>query len=236
MNCEGNTEEAEPQLVDEHGDLLLHVNFQQSHVRQYRVVIASLRSHSTFFDALLDDTKFSEGIAVQARLANLRANHVDMSSVPPCDLPRVTVSDVAVGRANPSSNSVAGAFRLFLDILHGRFVWPASDKAVKKPDFLALLAHYAEAFGAVACVKSCIAARLEHLLPLDLQNPTGGLKEEKVRQKIYIGLVMGLSQWVRTYSASLIIHGSFKWQETYESDQGLEDGGLPWENLSGGVE
>ena len=236
MERDGISEEVNTQLVDEYGDLLLHVNFHQSHVRQYRVAISPLRNHSTFFDALLDDTKFSEGIAVQARLTDLRTHHVDISSVPSAHLPRVTISDVAIGRQRTHGSSVDGAFGFFLNILHGSSEWSAGDKTVRKTDFLALLAHYAEAFGAVSCVRSCISARLEHSLPSDLQNPAGGFKEEKARQKIYIGLVMGLSLWVRMYSASLIIHGSDKWQEIYESDQGLDDEGLPWENLSGGVE
>lgn len=233
---DATSREEEPMVIDVQGDLILLVNYSESSARHYRVAVSALCNHSSYFATLLDSTKFSEGIAVQSRLADLRSLHTDIASVPHVDLPRVTISDVFVGPRSSHGSLPDSAFHLFLEILHGRLEWSISKKTVRQPDFLALLVHYAEAFGAVPRVSQCIKTQVKNLLLSDLEQRPNGVKEEKARQKLYIGLTLGFPLWVQIYSASLIIHGSYQWSEAHDSGQGSGSEDFPWEYLSGGVE
>lgn len=227
----------DPIVIDTQGNLLLHVSYSQTLTQYYRVSAAVLRAQSTYFDNLLDGTKFSEGIAVDTKLSALRLSHTDLAAVPPIELPRVTISDIAVGPVGAGTRTCESAFGLLLEILHGCLQWSiVKTKGYVRPITLALLAHYAEAFTAIPSVAREIRLLSEKGYIRGNARPGVEVKEEKSRAKIYAGLILGLPDWVRSHSAGLIIWGSKKWSEEYE--QGSHEGNenYPWDYLSGGLE
>ncbi|KAL8687069.1 MAG: hypothetical protein Q9218_006655 [Villophora microphyllina] len=225
-----------PIVIDEQGGLLLLVYYSNGLTRRYRVAIPVLRTHSSYFDRLLDSTKFSEGIAVESRLADLRKRYPHIASVSYDELPVVTLSDVHV-KSSLSSSLFESAFEFFLRILHGKPEWPNRRKATAgQSTFLAVLTHFADMFAAVPFVSSYIKPQtLNGLLHGDMRPPIE-ISEDKSRRKLYVGLVMGLPQWVRFYSAALIIQGSRRWLEEDGNSETVEPNELPWDNLPGGVE
>ncbi|KAL8925362.1 MAG: hypothetical protein Q9172_002242 [Xanthocarpia lactea] len=227
----------DPMVIDIQGDLLLHVHYNKDLTQYYRVSVSVLGKQSSYFSNLLDTTKFSEGIAVHSKLASLRKSHTDMATVPPLELPTVTISDIGVGPTRVHTGLCEGAFGLLLEILHGCLQWSiVKTKGYVRPIILALLAHYAEAFAAIPSVSREIHALSEKGYIRDSARRTIDVKEDKSRQKIYAGLIFNLPDWVQTHSAALIIWGSKRWMK---DDDGVGTAGsdeYPWDYLSGGVE
>ncbi|KAL8635323.1 MAG: hypothetical protein Q9228_007175 [Teloschistes exilis] len=225
-------------VIDERGDLLLLVRHSKEVARRYRVTTSVLRTHSSYFDALLDGTKFSEGRAVDARLADLRKLYPDIAAAPYKELPSVTISEVDVSPSSLSSGLSGSAFEFFLRILHGHPEWPNNRRKASagQSTFLAVLTHFAEMFASVPHLSLYIKAQMETgQFPRDIR-PSVELSEEKCRRKLYVGLVLGLPQWVRLYSAALIIRGSHRWCEDEESCEKADCDDFPWHTLAGGVE
>ncbi|KAL8773381.1 MAG: hypothetical protein Q9209_001775 [Squamulea sp. 1 TL-2023] len=226
----------DPILIDTQGDLLLHVHFNKDLTQDYRVSISVLRKQSSYFENLLDSTKFSEGSAVDSKLTHLRQSLTEIARVPPSELPTVTISDVAVGPADASTSLCESAFGLLLEILHGCLQWSiVKTKGYVRPNILALLAHYAEAFVAIPAVSLEIRALSEKGYIRGNAKPAMDIKEDKSRQKVYAGLILGLPDWVSTHSAALIIMGSKRWMED-EHHGSADSEEYPWDCLGGGVE
>ncbi|KAL8805971.1 MAG: hypothetical protein Q9182_001628 [Xanthomendoza sp. 2 TL-2023] len=224
----------DPIVVDTQGDLLLHVNYSSILTHYYRVSLSVLRERSIYFDNLLDRAKFSEGIAVDAKLSALRKSNRDPAAVPSYELPKVVISDIGVGPLGVSSKLCGSAFGLLLEILHGRLQWSSVRvKGDVRSIIIALLAHYAEAFAAVPSVSQEIQLLSQQGYIRGSARPDADMKEDKSRQKIYAGLLLGLPDWVRTHSAALIVSDSKRWAPDYEHNSN-ED--YPWDYLSGGVE
>ncbi|KAL8664263.1 MAG: hypothetical protein Q9202_003213 [Teloschistes flavicans] len=224
-------------VIDERGDLLLLVRHNKELARHYRVTTSMLRTHSSYFDALLDCTKFSEGKAVDSRLADLRKLYPDIASASCDELPTVTMSEVDVCSPKLSSGLSGSAWEFFLRILHGHPEWPNRRKMpAGQSTFLALLTHFAERFASVPHLSLYIKTQMQNgHLQGDIRPPIE-LNEDQSRRKLYIGLVLGLPQWVRFYSAALVIRGSHRWFEGEESSEAADRNGLPWDALAGGVE
>lgn len=227
----------DPIVIDSQGDLLLIVHYNEDLTQYYRVSVSVLRKQSSYFDNLLDTTKFSEGIAVDGKLATLRKCHKDIACVPPSALPTVTISDIGIGPAEARTNFCEGSFGLLLEILHGCLQWSiVKTKGYVRPVILALLAHYAEAFAAVPAVSTEIHALSEKGHIRGNVRPTKDIREDKSRQKIYAGLILDLPDWVQTHSAALIIWGSKRWMGENEHSNSVDTEEYPWDYLSGGVE
>ncbi|KAL8803186.1 MAG: hypothetical protein Q9223_006332 [Gallowayella weberi] len=224
----------DPIVVDTQGDLLLHVNYSSALTHYYRVSLSVLRDQSIYFKNLLDRAKFSEGIAVDAKLSALRKSHRDLAAVPSYELPRVDISDIGIGPLGVSSKLCESAFGLLLEILHG-CLQRSSVRAngYVRSIILALLAHYAEAFAAVPSMSREVNLLSQQGYICGSARPDADTKEDKSRQKIYAGLILGLPDWVRTHSAALIVRGSKRWAPEYEHNSN-ED--YPWDYLGGGVE
>lgn len=221
-------------VIDSQGDLVLHVNFYEGFSQHYRVSVSALREHSPYFSALLDSTKFSEGIAVESRLTDLRMTHTDMGSVLAAQLPEVSILDVGVG-PNTAGPSCEEAFRLCLGILHRSPALLVGNKA-RIRFIYALLAHYAEAFAVVPAVSAHVESRWPDKSSKSFDPCNMESKENRIRQELYIGLVLGLPSTVSAYSAALIVWGSAIWFEEHEDGSIADTDGYPWDYLGGGVE
>lgn len=227
----------EPIVIDERGDLVLLVRHGEEVVRRYRVTTSVLRTHSPYFDALLDGTKFSEGRAVDAKLADLRKLYPDIAAASWEELPSVTMSEFGVCSASLSAGLLGSPFEFLLRILHGHPEWPVRRKAAAGPStFLAVLTHFAEIFASVPHLSLYIKAQMMDGHFQGDMRPSVELSEDKCRRKLYVGLVLGLPQWVRLYSAALIIRGSRRWYEDEESSEKAGRDDFPWDSLAGGVE
>ncbi|KAL8674035.1 MAG: hypothetical protein Q9168_001567 [Polycauliona sp. 1 TL-2023] len=226
----------DPIVIDTQGDLLLDVCYNKNLRQYYRVSVSVLRNQSIYFDNLLS-TKFSEGIAVDSKLATLRKNHKALACVPPSALPMVTVSDIGIGPADARTHLCESSLGLLQEILHGCLQWSiVKTKGYVRPIILALLAHYAEAFAAIPSVSKEIHALSEKGYIRGNARPTKDVREDKSRQKIYAGLILDLPEWVQTHSAALINWGSKRWLEDNEHGDSLDTLEYPWDCLGGGVE
>ncbi|KAL9005245.1 MAG: hypothetical protein Q9188_001967 [Gyalolechia gomerana] len=227
-----------PVIIHPQGDLLLHVNFCGNLSWDYRVSISALREKSAYFSALLDGSKFSEGIAVESRLTGLRTTYTDMASPPISELPRVTLSDVGVG-PNPVHSAVEAAFNIFLEILHGSPPEPKGSKAHIRMLY-AVTVYFADRFAAINVIRSYILNHWTDALCMKFnaiaKSATKSSKEVKARQMLYIGLVLDCPSTVEHYSAALVIWGSTRWLEMHEERSTAGEEGFPWDYLDGGVE
>lgn len=221
-------------VIDPWGDLLLHVKYSVDLLQKYQVSISALRKHSSYFSALLDSSKFSEGIAVESRLADLRTTYKDMASIPAIELPRVTLSDVGVG-PNPTSSFVEAAFRLCLGILHGSPSPPDGGKAGNRLLY-ALLVYFADMLAVIPPISQYMIIHWSEALFTNLDPTTKKPKELKIRQMLYIGLSLGFSKTVATYSAALVVWGSKRWLGLYDGSSTAGEAEFPWDYLEGGVE
>ncbi|KAL9017336.1 MAG: hypothetical protein Q9185_005334 [Variospora sp. 1 TL-2023] len=221
-------------VIDHHGDLILHVKYCQDIFRRYRVSTSVLCSHSFYFSALLDSAKFSEGMVVESKLAELRKQYPDIGKVPAQKLPVVTLSDVGVGPKTAVSSSEE-AFRLCLGILHESPLLPTGNKA-RVRFIYALLAHYAEVYAATAIVAKHVESRWPDHLCKASDPSTVKPTEIKIRQELYMGLVLGFRKVTSLYSAVLVVLGSRRWAEGHDDHSTTDDGEYPWDYLLGGVE
>ncbi|KAL8720588.1 MAG: hypothetical protein Q9225_002577 [Loekoesia sp. 1 TL-2023] len=221
-------------VVDPQGDLILHVKYNVDLLQRYQVSISVLRKHSSYFSALLDSSKFSEGIAVESRLADLRTRYTDMASIPAIELPRVTLSDVGVGPKS-SSSFVEAAFRLCLGILHGSPSPPDGGKAGNRLLY-ALLIYFADMLAVIPAVSEYMIIHWSESLFANLDPSTKRPKELKIRQMLYIGLSLGFAKTVTVYSTALVVWGSNRWLEVHNGGSTAGEEEFPWDYLEGGVE
>ncbi|KAL8899557.1 MAG: hypothetical protein Q9207_006141, partial [Kuettlingeria erythrocarpa] len=221
-------------IIDPQGDLLLNVSFYEDLSQHYRVSISVLRDQSSYFSVMLDSTKFSEGIAVGERLADLKKLNQDISTVPPRQLPAVTISDIGVGSRTSGDLSEA-AFRLCLQILHNSAELPVGNRA-RVRFICAILVHYAEVFAVIPPIseyyRSCWPDRISRSYDPFSTKPS----EIKIRQDLYIGLVFGLPRTVEVNSAALVVWGSGRWFEAHDDSNIVDNEGYPWDYIGGGVE
>lgn len=223
-------------IIDSGGDLLLHVNYYEDFSQEYRVSISALREHSAYFSALLDSTKFSEGIAVKSKLADLRKMHIQIKSTPATELPRISISDVGIG-PRTADDTVEAAFRLFLRLLHSSSSGIAGGKAHIRLLF-ALVIRFADIFTCATRLSQNLQ-RLwenEYAHRLSLSYTKEG-EEAKTRQMLYIALRLGVPNDIWKYSAALVVWGSQRWLDE-DPDIGSTNSRsrYPWEYLPMGVE
>ncbi|KAL1598915.1 hypothetical protein SLS60_008060 [Paraconiothyrium brasiliense] len=210
------------------GDLVLDVSQAEGAPQfSYRVDSKTLRESSRYFDNLLSD-RFSEGEQLSAALAALkRAGHSNLADAPIDALPRVTIVDV--GRTSVST--IRELLADFLRAIHGE------DLSVAAPPVpnLANLAVVADRFDATETLSRYVRRKRYGAL-LDAKSAKGristGMTEERVRQKLLVGLLFDHAPWVTRYSKHLILRDSSQWQPGVE-----EDHTRPlWWNLPNGVE
>ena len=212
------------------GDLVLDVTQDEGGPRySYRVDSRALQEHSRYFENLLSD-RFSEGRQLLARLEALKLDgHADVADAPVGALPHIAIANIgrtAVSKASSIQNLVAD----FLRAMHGL------DLAVANPPVanLANLAVVADRFDALEYLSNFVRRR-KYIQLLDAKSkgkssPT--LTEERVRQKLFVGLSFDHSVWVTRYSKHLIMRDSVQWRPGTEEDHTM----ALWWDIPNGVE
>jgi hypothetical protein len=164
---------------------------------------------------LLGD-RFSEGQTLSAGLEALKlAGHANPAEAAPQDLPHVSI--VHVGRISKVS-SIQNLFGDFLRALHGQQL-PVSPPIPN----LANLAVVADRFDALPYFLRYVRKK-GYIQAADAKmkgKGTVNLSEERVRQKLLIGLFLDHPSWVTKYSKHLIMRDSSRWKPGVEEDDTL---------------
>lgn len=201
------------------GDVLIQVNDSC-----YRCSRDVLRGASEYFNVLLDPVKFSEGIAIEAALLDLKRQYP--TTIPASELPKA-IADVD----DLPEDSVSTVVELFFDILHDpSTTWPPILRA-ESINLIALLAIIADRF---ACSETIAAYLIRQGLETTLlrDRKTAHKNELENRQKLFAGLLFGFQDWVYQSSTALIVE---RRPESSEKEEQEADDALWW-NIPGGIE
>jgi hypothetical protein len=205
-----------PLVITASGDLILDVAQEEDGQRySYRVDSKILKEKSRYFENLLSD-RFSEGQQLSAALGALRLSGCsDIAEVSPEILPHISIVNVgriAISKISALQNLIAD----FLRAIHGLDLGAPNPPVAN----LANLAVVADRFDAVACLSKYVQRR-KHFQVIDAKskgklNPT--LTEERVRQKLFVGLLFDHPPWVTKYSKHLLMRDSAQWRPGVEED------------------
>jgi hypothetical protein len=224
------SDEEELLVIAANGDLILDVAQEEGGQRfSYRVDSKTLQQNSRYFENLLSD-RFNEGLQLAKALDALKlGEHAHIADAPVNVLPHIAIINVgrvAVAKASSIRNLLAD----FLRATHGY------DLAVANPPIanIANLTVVADRFDAVACLASYVQ-RKKYLQLLDAKargkpNPTQ--TEERIRQKLFVGLLFDHPSWVTRYSKHLIMRDSMQWRPGTEEDHAK----ALWWDIPNGVE
>ena len=205
------------------GDLILEVSQEEQGAQfLYRVDAAILQQQSRYFENLLSD-RFSEGQALKVAIEALP----NIANAPSEHLHKISIINVGrISKITSIQNLVADLLRA----LHGQ------DLSVASPPLanLANLAVVADRFDALACLIKYVR-RKKYMQLLDAKSksrPPASLSEEKIRQKLLIGLLFDHPSWVTKYSKHLMMQDSAQWRPGFEPDNTL----ALWWDIPWGVE
>jgi hypothetical protein len=209
------------------GDLILDVRqTDDSAPFLFRVDSMMLQRNSPYFENLLSD-RFSEGQKLSAALDALKvAGHSNIADAPAYVLPKIAI--VNVGRISRVS-SIQNLTADFLRALHGLDL-PALPPIAN----LANLAVVADRFDALPHFSTYVH-RKRYLQTVEARTKgrsSISLPEEKIRQKLLIGLLFDHAPWITRYSKHLIMRDSAQWQSGVEED----DTKPLWWDIPNGVE
>ncbi|MCJ1397283.1 hypothetical protein MMC11_000475 [Xylographa trunciseda] len=224
--------------IEPDGDLLIQINEQPGEsALYYRVSSIVLQKASPYFDRLLDPKKFSEGIVFETQLKSLKDSYPDVTMAPAAALPVVHISDVGqIPARYPCKNVITH----FFDILHDtNSFWVMMGSL---PNHIALLAILADRFDAAKPV-------LDHITDQGWTHTHKETKENKKdsnqsslrskeilwRQRIFAGIILGVPDWVMSYSRLLIDAGSERWRTLSDAELNVDDE-APWWYLPRGLE
>ena len=192
-------------VIADSGDLLLHVSheLESKNIQRYsfRVDTTKLRQSSRFFDRLLSG-QFVEAKRVAERLDHLQRQYDAIGDAPLSELPSITVKDI--GRVSVSK-SVRPLMTDFLNALHG---CDMEGKASMIPN-ISNLTVVADRFDALGYFAEYVRKR--KLLRATKDTPEPKLSEERIRQKLYVGVLLSHEAWVTSTSLRIIIRGSESW-------------------------
>jgi len=203
-------------VIAANGDLVLEVAQEEGGQQfSYRVDSKTLQHNSRYFENLLSD-RFHEGQQLAKALEELQLSEgAKIAEVPVDALPHISIVNVgrvAVAKVSSIRNLIAD----FLRAVHGL------DLAVANPPVanLANLAVVADRFDAVACLSKHIQ-RKKYLQLIDAKSrgkPATTQTEERIRQKLFVGLLFDHPSWVTRYSKHLIMRDSVQWRPGIEED------------------
>ncbi|MCJ1295564.1 hypothetical protein MMC34_007127 [Xylographa carneopallida] len=224
--------------IESEGDLLIKIDGQPGEPSfYYRVSSIVLQKASPYFDRLLDPKKFSEGVAFGAQIEKLKESYPDITTVPAAALPMIQVSDVGqIPARYPSKNVVTH----FFDILHDtNSFWIMTGSL---PNHIALLAILADRFDATKPVLDYINDQgWTHAHKETKENKKESSlssvrsKEILWRQRMFAGVILGVQDWVMSYSRLLIDAGSERWKVASDTELKIDDE-APWWYLPRGLE
>ena len=225
-------------VISNDGDILIQIKDSTTRINcYYRCSRNVLRSTSEYFNVLLDPVKFSEGIAIEARLQDLTRQYDDPATIPASELPKAVVADV--GHLPEDCVSTTTAVTLFFKILHdSSTTWPVL--RAKSVNLLALLSIVADRFASLDTIAEyLIRHRLRATLLKDGKSTTAHRKELENRQKLLAGLSFGFPDWVQQCSATLIVEAPTRQTAIRPDSSGDEDqegDDALWWSLPSGVE
>lgn len=211
--------------IDEDGDIVVaikHASGDAIHNAQLRLRSSSLRTKSKYFDRVLQTDRFGEGAHVQERHTALREQYPTFRAVPADKLPILNIEEL--GRIS-SVRSIAPLLSDFFSILGGKDISTAIPVAN-----LANLAIVGDRFDALDALRQYMRKKklFKAIEGKTTPKQDAAFTEEKLRQRILIGLMLDHSPWVEKYSARLIMRGS--------ALRDLSDTDALWWDLPGRVE
>ncbi|KAF2265177.1 hypothetical protein CC78DRAFT_462259 [Lojkania enalia] len=195
-------------IIAPNGNLVLEVCQEDGGDQfTYRVDSEVLRQNSRYFENLLSD-RFNEGQKLSAALDALKlAGHSNVADAPADALPRIAIADIGrISKVSTIHNLVAD----FLRALHGHNLSAPNPPLAN----LANLAVVADRFDALPCLSRYIG-RKKYLHAIDGKSrgrSTTSFAEERVRQKLLVGLLFDHPIWVTRYSKYLILRDSVQWK------------------------
>ena len=225
-------------VISNDGDILIQIKDSTTRVdRYYRCLRSVLRSASEYFNVLLDPVKFSEGIAIEARLQDLTRQYNVAAAIPVSELPKAIVSDV--GDLPKDCVSTATVVALFFKLLHdSSTAWPVL--RAESVNLIALLSIVADRFACLNTIAEYLMRlRLRSTLLKDRKSATAHKRELENRQKLLAGYILGFPEWVQQSSATLIVEGPIRRTTTNldsSGDEEQEGDDALWWRLPGGVE
>jgi hypothetical protein len=166
--------------------------------------------------------KFGEGAKVSKKLKALAKSYTYVSDAPVHELPRVQVVDV--GRIS-RVNSIKSLFGDFLKILHGQDITTGSMSPAGAAIPIANVANIAvvaDRFDALPHTATYVR-RKRILETIDARNKAKAPKptEERLRQRLLVGVLLDHPSWLSSASQNLIIAGSVRWKRDAPEDNDL---------------
>lgn len=191
-------------IIAAQGDLVLRVKHDFASGQQearFRVSTSVLREHSKYFERMLQAGRFGEGIRVDESLNALNGQYKTLAAVPVGELPVVTAEDL--GRIS-TVKAIAALLTDFFSILHG--------VDIQGPPLVSNLANLvvvADRFDALDAVKTWSRRKKTSKLVEAKMTPKSdaALTEERVRQRVFIGLMLEDAAWLEKYTARIITKG-----------------------------
>ncbi|GAB7326970.1 hypothetical protein MBLNU13_g10920t1 [Cladosporium sp. NU13] len=202
-------EDAEPggiaDIAVKDGDLVLQIEHANASLdltlHSFRVSTTALKAKSKYFERLLEAGRFGEGQQVISQHEALLKKFDSLALVPATELPVIRIEDL--GRIS-AVKSIRPLLTDFLLILHDQ-----DTQATPPVSNLANLAIVADRFDALDAVKLHVR-RKKVIRALDAKTQPkqdASLSEERVRQRLLVGLMLDHAPWVEKYSVRLITKG-----------------------------
>jgi hypothetical protein len=203
------SEDTEPGGISDialkNGDLVLQIEHANAALditlHSFRVSTTALKAKSKYFERLLSAGRFGESQQIATQHATLLQKFQSLALVPATELPVIRIEDL--GRIS-AVKSIRPLLTDFLLILHDQ-----DTQATPPVSNLANLAIVADRFDALDAVRTHVR-RKKILRALDAKTQPKqdlGLSEERVRQRLLVGLMLDHAPWVEKYSVRLIAKG-----------------------------
>lgn len=189
--------------IDSEGDLVLLISHDmavKTHSHRFRVSSSRLKANSKYFAGLLQG-RFGESEKVDTRHAELRQQYDKLGDAPAVELPMVRIEDV--GRIS-AVKSIEALCADFLFILHDLDTPPVPPVAN-----IANWAILADRFDSLNVVSAYVRRR-KMLRAIDGKTAAKSeiaLSEEKVRQRLLVGILLDFPLWTERYSQRMILKG-----------------------------
>ncbi|KZF23937.1 hypothetical protein L228DRAFT_236919 [Xylona heveae TC161] len=221
--------------VSKDGDIVIEVRDPSTlQFSFFQVDSQCLSRVSPYFETLFHPTKFHEGATLSEARLHLHESHKNSERAAVESLPRVTLEELGhLTSTRPSDRVVAD----FLRLLHG-YDLPDLPKEISALKYAATLLILADRFQTISTVAPHVQhGKLAQALDRKLKaSKTLQFNEERERQKLLIGLMIGHFPLVQRSSKALIINGSTMWDPEEEEEQDGEEDVDMWWDLPNGLE